>query len=228
MTAEPNIKNRVTGAIVLVALAVIFLPLILDGQKKNQILESQIPDKPIKGKIILLNVDDIAATSAKQKEKKKQSTTEQELPDNSSKTTVEKTKDQLSNKNTSDPVKKVVAKIEPEIKTVVKKQTETTLPEVIVSQPTEVRRDRPNYKSAAYVIQLGSFGNKINANKLVLKLKKTGYKAYLSDGKSNGNIIHRVLVGPILKRSHAESKITSLMKLSGLKPIILAYDPLKH
>jgi len=228
MSVEPNIKNRVTGAIVLVALAVIFLPLILDGQKKNQILESQIPDKPIKGEIILVNVEDIGSNPAESTKKQTQSDTESEQNNNNPKTITEtpitevpKAENQKTVKQNES--KKTVVKKQPEIKT-----TKKAPAQVVVSKPTEVRRDRPNYKSAAFVIQLGSFGNKTNASKLVSRLKKAGHKAYLRNGKSNGRTIHRVLVGPILKRKMADAKIAPLAKLSGLKPIVVTYDPLKH
>ena len=189
MSTEPNIKYRVTGAMVLIALAVIFLPLILDGQKKNQILNSSIPAKPISGEIILVNVEDIDST-------KKNSATEN----------IDNSKDEaVENKNSEA--------------------------EVIVPTNTKVvekRRDRPNYKSSAFVIQLGSFGSQANASKLVVKLKEAGYKAYLMEGESDGKVIYRVLVGPELKREQAESKLEALNKLSGLKVIIVSYDPLIH
>jgi len=75
---------------------------------------------------------------------------------------------------------------------------------------------------------LGSFGNKANAQKLVDKLKAAGYKAYLREGASADKTINRVLVGPELKRQQAESKIAALNKISGLKAIIIGYDPLRH
>jgi len=232
VSVEPNIKNRVTGAIVLVALGVIFLPLILDGQKKNQILESQIPEKPIKGEIILVNVDDIQSNSkanSNNSADKSDKTNGPEVNNKNSAKEIVQNKEPIQtptktpkneSKTEQSATKKEVSKPKPEIK--------HSKPEVIVSKPVEERRSRPNYKAAAYVIQLGSFGNKTNANKLVSKLKKASYKAYLSNGKSNGKTIYRVLVGPILIRNQAESKINGITKLTGLKPIIVTYDPLKH
>jgi len=218
VSTEPNIKYRVTGAMVLIALAVIFLPLILDGQKKNQILDSKIPEKPISGEIILVNVDD---TTNEQKEEtnsvqivevgsvQQNKVDDTELAENQ-KAEVEK-----------DDIKVPVVKSEAVKSEITKSETTKTV-------LSENRQDRPNYKSSAFVIQLGSFSNKTNAQKLVDKLKKSGYKAYLKVGKSNGKLINRVLVGPELKRPQAESKIKALNKISGLKAIIVSYDPLRH
>ncbi len=228
MSVEPNIKNRVTGAIVLVALGVIFLPLILDGQKKNQILESQIPEKPIKGEIILVNVDDIQSKSDAN------SNDNVTTGETSSESKISKSNSVKKNSQKNQPAKTTIKQTEITESAPEKEDSKTktdikqSKPDVIVSKPVEERRSRPNYKAAAYIIQLGSFGNKTNANKLVNKLKKANYKAYLSNGKSNGKTIYRVLVGPILKRNQAESKMSGITKLTGLKPIIVTYDPLKH
>ena len=151
MSTEPNIKYRVTGAMVLIALAVIFLPLILDGQKKNQILDSKIPEKPISGEIILINVED--TTNQQKSEIKSVQTVEVELEP------VQQNKIDETVLAVKDDVKVPVVKSEP-VKTEVSK-SETT--KTVLS---ENRQDRPNYKSSAFVIQLGSFSNRTNAQNL--------------------------------------------------------------
>lgn len=44
---EGNIRHRLVGALVLVALAVIFLPMIFDGKEMGSKIKSKIPPKPI-------------------------------------------------------------------------------------------------------------------------------------------------------------------------------------
>jgi len=199
VSTEPNIKYRVTGAMVLIALAVIFLPLILDGQKKNQSLDSSIPEKPISGEIILIKVDDIESSE----------------------------KSEANEATTDTPI--IAEKVLPlEIETLPKSKTPDIKKETITNEVADQRPDRPNYKSTAFVIQLGSFSNKGNAQTVVDKLKSAGYKAYLKESNSKGKILNRVLVGPEIKRDQAESKIDALTKLTGLKAIIVSYDPLIH
>jgi len=212
VNTEPNIKHRVTGALVLIALAVIFLPLILDGQKKNQILESNIPAKPVTGEIILLDIEK-SENIANEQITKEQVATEQEP--------------QVID---SPKVKEVVVNTTKEPKMPVKKPVTkpTATPKVKPVVTTDQRKNRPKFKSSALVIQVGSFSNKANAQKIVDKIKAAGYKAYLKTGKSNAITIHRVLVGPELKREKAESQLKALNKLSGLEAIVLAYDPLRH
>ena len=193
---------------VLIALAVIFLPLILDGQKKNQILDSRIPEKPISGEIILVNVDDIESLENAKTQKSTQS--------------------EQKNNNIIQPSIK-----EPRTDTTANTTSKTSKTPVITrakdnNEPEAERSDRANFKSSAFVIQLGSFSSKSNAQNLVDKLKSGGYKAYLKVSNSNGNVVHRVLVGPEIKRHQAEAKIAELDKLSGLNSIIISYDPLIH
>jgi DedD protein len=228
VNTEPNIKYRVTGALVLIALAVIFLPLLLDGQKKNQILESNIPDKPVTGEIILINIADTEKAN-------------EQLKNNS-----EQSNDETAEQIESQIVKEVIVKSTNEAKTSANKSIKTTEKKPVVKPPvtkplvtksldtkplekTQIARaDRPQYKSSAFVIQIGSFSNKDSAQKIVDNLKAAHYKAYLKHGMSNGESINRVLVGPELKRENAESQLSAINKISGLKAIILSYDPLRH
>lgn len=202
MSAQPSIKYRLTGASVLIAIAIIFLPLILDGQKKNQILDSQIPEKPISGEIILVNINasksdtPIKTTSPQMQEV--QITTKELLSTKKEKTEQSSTRVKATSKTQS------------------------------MDLEGDKRRDRPNYQGSAFVIQLGSFSNKTNAQKVVEKLKSAGYKAYIKVVKTNNKITHKVLVGPELERKQAEFKISALNKLTKLKSMVLVYDPLKH
>jgi DedD protein len=233
VNTEPNIKYRVTGALVLIALAVIFLPLLLDGQKKNQILESNIPNKPVTGEIILINIADTEKANEQLKNNAEQGnneTAEQEQPVIEN----EKVKEVIANSKkvekdnietkTSDTQTIKIAEQKPIAKSPVTKPP-VTIP---VDNTQKERADRPKYKSSAYVIQIGSFSKKSSAQKIVDNLKAAGFKAYLKQGKSNGKSINRVLVGPELKHDKAASQLSAIDKISGLKAIVLSYDPLKH
>ena len=233
MNTEPNIKYRVTGALVLIALAVIFLPLLLDGQKKNKVLESNIPDKPVTGEIILINIAD----AEKAKEELKNSS---KLGDAE---TIEQNQPLIENEKVKEVIINSAKEAEAKVDTKVSSNKSTKeadtqpinkppVPRPIVSIPInnaqDERTDRPKYKSSAFVIQIGSFSKMSGAQKIVENLKAAGFKAYLKQGKSNGKSINRVLVGPELKREKADSQLAAINKISGLKAIVLSYDPLRH
>ena len=212
MSSDPNIKHRVTGAIVLIALAVIFLPLILDGKKKNQIIESKIPDAPIEGEIILLSPE-LAENAQKDDAVTRIDLSQTEPPNDSE----EKTPVQESLENETAVVNS-------------QEMVEVEISDPIqpAAKPEPERMNRPNYQKSGYVVQVGSFSKKANADALVDKLVKAKYRAYTKPANINGRTIHRVLVGPEHEKSTADGMLAALSKLSGATAKVYAYDPLKH
>lgn len=203
MSNEPNIRNRVAGAVVLVSLAVILLPLILDGKKKNQIIESYIPDKPNSGEIILVNVEDSL--------KRDNSETVEQKEETASITIDAK---DIVNDTAAEEVKPKEVKPEP--------------PKVVENKPEPTRQNRPNYDKAGFLVQLGGFSSIENAGNLVAKLNAAGFRAYSKRGKSDGKTIFRVFAGPYLQKSKAEADMKAMTKMASVKPIVVAYDPIKH
>lgn len=57
---------------------------------------------------------------------------------------------------------------------------------------------------ANWIVQVGSFASKQNAQAMVNRLKKGGLKAFMRDFKSNGDSIYRVLVGPFVRQTEAD------------------------
>jgi DedD protein len=80
-------------------------------------------------------------------------------------------------------------------------------------------------KSAAWVVQMGSFRNKENAARLTDNLRAKGYKAFTFETKSNGQT--RVYIGPEFKQVAAAgiaNKLESDLKMRG---VIVSYKPLE-
>ncbi len=63
-----------------------------------------------------------------------------------------------------------------------------------------------------WAVQLGSFSNQENAERLATDLRKQGYAAFLSQLKTDSGALHRVRIGPQKDRESAESVAA---KLSG-------------
>lgn len=76
----------------------------------------------------------------------------------------------------------------------------------------------------AWSVQLGSFSQKENAEKLVKELRSKGYAAYMHQAKSGKGSISRVYVGPELKREKAEAMATKLLETLNLKGVVVKYD----
>lgn len=185
---EITVKQRLAGAIVLIALGVIFIPMLLDGagMMEKDRLEMRLPPKPRYDFPRHIEVEP--------------------LP---------------------EPVKEEVVstkeeKITEKPKAV--KQPEPEKPKPI-ARPSKSQSTAPSTKTTSkspalttYVIQVGSFGERKNALALRDKLRKAGFTAYVETTKASGKEMTRVKVGPVLKRTEAESLLQSLsekMKLKG-------------
>ncbi|MDX1500098.1 MAG: SPOR domain-containing protein [Woeseiaceae bacterium] len=56
-----------------------------------------------------------------------------------------------------------------------------------------------------WAVQLGSFGDKANAERLAADLRKQGFAAFLSQLTTDGGDLHRVRIGPQKDRQSAEA-----------------------
>ena len=61
-----------------------------------------------------------------------------------------------------------------------------------------------------WAVQLGSFSNQENAERLAADLRKQGYAAFLSQLKTDSGALHRVRIGPQKDRDSAESVAAKL------------------
>jgi len=67
--------------------------------------------------------------------------------------------------------------------------------------------------SGMWAVQLGSFSNKENAEKLAADLRKQGYAAFLSQPKTSSRQLYRVRIGPLKDRPSAEAMAAKLLKV---------------
>jgi DedD protein len=61
-----------------------------------------------------------------------------------------------------------------------------------------------------WLVQLGSFGDAANAERLASRVDAYGYAAAVSDVKASGKVMHRVRLGPYATRGEAEAVTSSL------------------
>lgn len=63
-----------------------------------------------------------------------------------------------------------------------------------------------------WAVQLGSFSNQQNAERLAASLREQGYAAFLSQLKTGSGALHRVRIGPQEDRDRAEAVAAQLGK----------------
>ncbi|MXZ45030.1 MAG: hypothetical protein F4Z01_08700 [Gammaproteobacteria bacterium] len=74
-----------------------------------------------------------------------------------------------------------------------------------------------------WAVQLASFANEVSAQSLVDQCIASGDQAWISVAKVDGKKMHRVAVGPFLKRDDAESQLSSLETKYDIEPMIVSY-----
>ena len=233
---ENSLKQRLVGAIVLVALAVIFLPSILKEKTKTEPFQSQIPPKPSElvaydvtkslnqeTRTIQLELDEVEESARKQKQNV-EGLTEAPMAKTVEKNAESNAETTTNVANPSKPASAGEQKASPQITPTKPAEAKT----VAKSEP-EKNTINSSFKTAAWLIQVASFTNKDNADKLVGKLKKAKFKAYQRPGKSNqGKNIYRIYVGPYIEKNKANKDLAKVSKISQSKGLVLVFDPEKH
>jgi len=81
-------------------------------------------------------------------------------------------------------------------------------------------------KSAAWVIQIGSYKNKTNALRIVNQLRANGYRAFIQQISTALGEHTRIFVGPENKQSTARALAERLQSEMHIQGIVISYKPL--
>jgi DedD protein len=195
-------KQRLVGAVVLVSLAVIFIPMLLDGGDKSGMptFGSNIPEKPD----VTFEPLDIPLEPVTSIPEEKPLLVEKVPPES---------------KTSAKPVEKT-----PAAKPTAVTQEKAPEPKPLVKKspaPVPESKPKPAQETIAWVVQVGSFSSADNAMRLRDKLRAKGYKAYVEKLKAGEGTVYRVRIGPELKREDAESKLDALQREMKLKGIVM-------
>ena len=189
---ERALKERIVGAIILVAAVVIVVPVFLDGPNDpNEIVSESISlpgQAPGNGsRTVVLNRDRTEPVPQPAAQEPAQvAMAETEAPaETGAVLVVEETADQPA----ARPVEE-------------ERQVE---PEPEQQQPAP--RPAPPVRSSTgmWAVQLGSFSSQENAERLAADLRKQGFAAFLSDVTTANGRLHRVRIGPQKDRQSAEA-----------------------
>ncbi len=205
---DQSIKQRLVGIAVIFSLAVIFLPMLLDGSGvRNKTVKVEIPEQTVIAsnpefdqKIIELHakVDELPGL-------------EPGFVDETSSDNV----NQIKREPVEETTKVPVPEPEPEV---VKKQPEPE-PEPVAKSKTPVGGD-------SWVLQVGSFKDRQKAILQRDKLRKSKIAAvFIEKFSSDNQTSYRVRLGPFLNRDQskvAQNKIRAKYNIDGL---IMKYEP---
>ena len=194
---EKALKERIIGAVVLVTFVVLIVPIFLDGPPKEGETISErvlLPGQEEKDtKTVVLDrerTEPIPVASSPAASDEKESVAPSPVV---AKPAAEKTP-------LPEPV---VEQAQPAEKT----------PPQQAPQQADVRPQPAASATGMWAVQLGSFSNKENAEKLAADLRKQGYAAFLSQLTTGNGQLHRVRIGPQKDREAAEEMAARLAKV---------------
>jgi DedD protein len=203
---QQSTKQRIVGTIVLLALALIFLPIIFDGQGSYETpISSRIPDPP---EIAILpepvqTRPVIVADSLPEPENEASVTTEEIAAS----AAVAATDEEGTSTDNSD--------------------AEADLAAVITSVPV-YQREPPGLGAdglpQGWSVRLGSFADAANAQNLTQRLLDAGYRAYTRTIQSEQGELTGVYVGPWVDRSTVAQYQQELQQQFQLTGIVVRYE----
>ncbi|WP_236169453.1 SPOR domain-containing protein [Pseudomonas atacamensis] len=208
-------KQRMVGALVLVALAVIFLPMLFSRQDEQRQVAVEAPAAPQPSAMPQVQIDPVAVPEP------------QALPQEPVPTDEEVAEEavpaapaapaapaptipaQIARPATPPPVAKPIpAPAQPITSATSKPDT------------TQSRVDA-NGLSVSWSVQLASLSSRASAESLQKNLRSQGYNAYIrsADGKN------RVFVGPLIERAEADRLRDLLSRQQNLKGFVVRFQP---
>jgi len=200
---DSKLKQRLIGALVLIILVVIFVPMLLDEPRESSLKATNIPAQPEEFSSKITPLDEPLPIP-------------QVPPNNSSAVVVERTPagaspaNPASTPSTQTPGTGALAAPD--------QPPEPEDPAAdIAKDMTKGANDRLTV--SAWVVQLGSFSKEENALKLRDQLRAKGYTTFVESIDAKGVKVFRVRIGPELDRARAEAireKLENELKIKGI------------
>lgn len=237
-------QNRLVGTVILVALVVIFLPDMLDGQKIAQKDEAfaTIPLRPeLEPAKPALQVSAASTLPSDHEASKQQARAAEQwqveevsapvtlgqqggAPQVASQPVV---KPEPVVAKQPEPVKvqpKPVPKPKPQVKPEPVKPQIKSMDDLLQSKQL-VAQAAPAPAQGSWILQLGAFRNKDSVNALVSKLRASGYSAHTVPRTPVQGQINRVFIGPDVSKAKLQSIQAKVSQQTGLSGSVVAYNP---
>lgn len=206
-----GLKQRVIGALVLVSLAVIFVPMLFDephSERSSRVID--LPEEPPFPEVEVPEEVEVDAPSYYLEE--------QSLDDRQEASTAaaapsvgERSPAPVEPEQRPEPV----AAPEPE---------QTVAPQPAPEAEPAVNEDYTRSLAGAWVVQLGSFGNADNARRLRDRAREKGYSSHLQQVSRGDTVLTRVFCGPFAEKAEAERAKVALDSAFGLNSLVTSGD----
>jgi DedD protein len=211
------LKERVIGAAALVAIAVLVVPVFLDGPSTDAEIVSESVTLPgqdeqaRKRQTIVLERDRDQPVPVSGTRKSQETTAAEKLAaDDAARKAAAAAQAEADSgpagaakapPATQDEPVPAPQQPKPAATTVAKAETKTGTPAATAATESA---------TGMWAVQLGSFSDQANAERLAANLRREGYAAFLSRHETSSGSLHRVRVGPQKDRQSAETVASKL------------------
>jgi DedD protein len=214
-------KQRMVGALVLIAIAVIFLPMLFSRQDEARHVQVDAPAAPQAPAVSQLKVEPVSVPE-QQPLPQEPVPTDEELARPSQPTVNQQPPSMPIAPAPSKPVASAPAAKATPAPAPAKPAPAPAAPTPAPAAPAaDTNRVDANGLSITWAVQVASLSNRANADNLQKTLRTQGYNAYIrtSDG------VNRVFVGPLIERAEADRLRDQLDKQQKLKGIVVRFVP---
>jgi DedD protein len=212
-------QNRLVGAVVLVAVGVIFLPALLDGDKKyNEDQFASIPLVPKPGDE--QEIESIAPIE--------QTSVPSTPSEGASEGMLSEAVTGVEQPTVTTPEPPAVVPVTPPVQPP-QQPTPTPEPPAVVTPPVQppappVQETKPP-KGEAWVVQLGALKNAAKVEEIIAKMHFSGYPVYTVPARPVAGQVTRIYIGPSASKSELQAILPHLKELTGLQGEVRAYKP---
>lgn len=220
---DKGMKQRMVGALVLVALAVIFLPMLFTREDEMRQVRVEAPQAPAMPSLPDVKVEPVQVPEP------------QALPDPSEQPPVVVDESTAPVSAPTQPItpspaqvaQVPVAKSPPPAPAAkaearpVPPATPAPAATASASKPATASKIDANGLPVSWSIQLASLSNRAGADNLQKTLRSQGYNAYIRSADG----MNRVFVGPLIERDEAERLRDVINRQQNLKGIVVRFQP---
>ncbi|MCF9004179.1 SPOR domain-containing protein [Pseudomonas syringae] len=204
-------KQRMVGALVLIAVAVIFLPMLFTREDETRQVQVEAPAAPQAPATAQVRVDPVPVPEP-------QVLPQEPVPGDDDMSSSQPPAMPIAPAPTAPaaPASKPAAKPAP-----APAPATAAAPAAAPAKPAAPAGVDANGLSISWSVQLASMSNRANADNLQKTLRTQGYNAYIrtADG------VNRVFVGPLIERAEADRLRDQLDKQQKLKGIVVRFQP---
>ncbi len=199
---ERALKERIIGATVLVVVVVLVVPIFLDGPPADGEIVTE--------RVLLPGQSDQETQTVVLERDRTEPVPAANTSDDAGEPASPVAAEPEQQDEPPEPV--VIRRPEPSTMSAKPEPEPEAEPERASPAAAEAAEPEPTSSTGMWAVQLGSFSNKDNAERLAADLRKQGYAAFLSKLETDNGTLHRVRIGPQKDRDAAEAIAARLAK----------------